>query len=280
MMQTATSPAAPQSQASGSSFYAAMRLLPQAERQAMFAIYSFCRQVDDIADEPHFTHPERVAGLNTWREDLEALYARTPPASLMFLKGPVDQFSLLKEDFLAIIDGMQTDVDTTIRAPDFATFDLYCDRVASAVGRLSVRVFGMKAVPGRQLAYHLGRALQFTNILRDLDEDAQLGRLYLPSEALLEAGIHSNIPSEVVADLRIEGACLWLAAKASDHYRAADNLLKARPAGRLRAPRLMSAVYGEILRQMQSKGWGAPRRRVKLGKTRLAWLVLSRGLLP
>ncbi len=280
MTQTATSPGATQSQASGSSFYAAMRLLPPAERQAMFAIYSFCRQVDDIADEPHFTQPERVAGLNTWRDDLEALYAGDSPASLAFLKGPIEQFSLAKADFLAIIDGMQMDVDTTIRAPDFATFDLYCDRVASAVGRLSVRVFGMSEVSGRQLAYHLGRALQFTNILRDLDEDAQLGRLYLPKEALLEAGIHSDTPGDVVADSRVGHACLWLAAKAHDHYRASDNLLNARPAGRLRAPRLMSAVYGEILRQMQTVGWAAPRRRVKLGKARLAWLVLSRGLLP
>src|SRR5260370_33519451 len=83
---------------------------------------------------------------------------------------------------------MQMDVDEDIRAPDLATLDLYCDRVASAVGRLSVKVFGMDEGPGTELAHHLGRALQFTNILRDLDEDAAMGRLYLPAEALAASG--------------------------------------------------------------------------------------------
>ena len=93
-----------------------------------------------------------------------------------------------------MIDGMEMDVTETIRAPDFATLDLYCDRVASAVGRLSVRVFGMEKNDGLALAHHLGRALQLTNILRDLDEDAAIGRLYLPKEALLDAGITTTDP--------------------------------------------------------------------------------------
>ena len=103
-------------------------------------------------------------------------------------------FGLKREDFLAIVDGMEMDVPQDIRAPDMATLDLYCDRVASAVGRLSVRVFGLPEEDGIELAHHLGRALQLTNILRDIDEDAGLGRLYLPREALLHAGITSNDP--------------------------------------------------------------------------------------
>ena len=94
-----------------------------------------------------------------------------------------------REDFHAVIDGMAMDVAADIRAPDLATLDLYCDRVASAVGRLSIKVFGMTETEGFLLAHHLGRALQLTNILRDIDEDAGIGRLYLPRENLEAAGV-------------------------------------------------------------------------------------------
>src|SRR5262245_60468112 len=176
--------------ASGSSFYAAMRILPAAQREAMFRIYSFCRKVDDIADSDG-PRPERLAALQQWREDIDALYRGDPPAHLRDYVASVKKFDLQREDFIAIIDGMEMDVPQDIRAPEMATLDLYCDRVASAVGRLSVNVFGMPRDDGVLLAHHLGRALQLTNILRDIDEDAALGRLYLPREGLLHAGITS-----------------------------------------------------------------------------------------
>ncbi|MBV8919887.1 squalene/phytoene synthase family protein, partial [Bradyrhizobium sp.] len=174
------------STASGSSFYAAMRILPREQREAMFQIYSFCRQVDDIADSDG-PREARLAALQQWRDDIDALYQGRAPARLRDYAATVKKFGLRREDFLAIIDGMEMDVPADIRAPDMATLDLYCDRVASAVGRLSVRVFGMPEEDGLLLAHHLGRALQLTNILRDIDEDAGLGRLYLPREALLHA---------------------------------------------------------------------------------------------
>ena len=197
---------------------------------------------------------------------------------MRFLSEPVADFHLQEDDFLAVIDGMAMDVGPPIRGPDFATFDLYCDRVASAVGRLSVRVFGMEAHHGRQLAHHLGRALQFTNVLRDLDEDAAMGRLYLPAEALAAAGIEARDPAEVIADPRVDTACRWLATRAHEHYRKADYLMKSGVKGRLRAPRLMGAVYSTILRGMERAGWAAPRSRVSLGKGSLIWLVIRHGL--
>jgi len=265
-------------QAAGSSFYAAMRLLPAAEREAMFAIYAFCRKVDDIADDPGPTQAERRAALDAWRGNLASLYAGREPTLGRELVEPIRRFALRQDDFLAIIDGMQMDVDTDIRAPDFDTLDLYCDRVASAVGRLSVRIFGMDEAPGRDLAHHLGRALQFTNILRDVDEDAAVGRLYLPLEALYHAGITAREPGEVLADPAIDAACRWVAVKAHEHYSRADEIMNARPKGRLRAPRLMSAVYGEILKRMEREGWAAPRGRVKLSKPSLIWILIWRGL--
>ena len=188
------------------------------------------------------------------------------------------RFGLGRADFEAVIDGMQMDVDADIRAPDLATLDLYCDRVASAVGRLSVRIFGMDAGPGLDLAHHLGRALQLTNILRDLDEDAAIGRLYLPREALDAAGVAGSDPATVVADPRVDAAARAVAARAHAHYAQAAAVLRGRPRGRLIAPRLMEAVYSRILARTERRGWAPPRTRVSVGKPELAWLVLTRGL--
>ncbi len=168
-----------------SSFYTALRILPEKQREGMFAVYGFCREVDDIADDRGpATAAERLSKLEGWRDDIAAMVAGRAPAHLAALAEATRAYHLKREDFDAVIDGMAMDAERDIRAPDWATLDLYCDRVASAVGRLSVRIFGMADEPGVALAHHLGRALQFTNILRDIDEDASVGRLYLPREAL------------------------------------------------------------------------------------------------
>ncbi|MFO1080080.1 MAG: presqualene diphosphate synthase HpnD [Reyranellaceae bacterium] len=262
-----------QAQVSGSSFYAAMRLMPPPQRAAMYAIYQFCRLVDDVADDGQRPRPARAVELQAWREDLDALYAGRPGGRAAFLKPAVDDFGLRKADFLTVVDGMDMDVAGDIQGPDLATLDLYCDRVASAVGRLSTRVFGMDDEPGRQLAHHLGRALQLTNILRDLDEDAAIGRLYLPREGLAEAGISTTEPSAAIADPRVDAACRAVAARALEHFAESDRILAAKPRGRLLAPRLMAAVYRRILQEMLAQGWRPPRRRVRIGKPRLLWIV-------
>jgi phytoene synthase len=264
--------------AKGSSFYSAMRLMPRAERQAMFAIYAFCRMVDDIADDGIGTREERFAALTKWRRELDTLYAGGPAVDSAFLKDAVARYRLRKEDFLAVIDGMEMDVAQNIVAPDLVILDLYCDRVASAVGRLSVRVFGMDDEPGFELAHHLGRALQLTNILRDLDEDARIGRLYLARDHLESAGITGRDPKTVLASPRIDAACRACARLAHYHYEKADAILRAKPKGRIRTPRLMGAVYGAILSAMEAEGWAPPRTRVNLPRTQLAMIVLRNGL--
>lgn len=260
---------------SGSSFFAALRILPPRERTAMFAIYDFCRKVDDIADDPGPSREQRRLALNGWRADLDTLYAGAQAINCLDLAGPVREFGLEQADFLAVIDGMEMDVDADIQAPSFQVLDLYCDRVASAVGRLSVKVFGMAPEPGLSLAHHLGRALQFTNILRDLDEDADIGRLYLPAEALAAAGIETIRPTEVIMHPSIDTACHWLAAKAHEHYTATDKIMALRPTGRMKTPALMIAVYGRILKAMEAEGWKPPRHRVSLGKAQLLWVAAT-----
>ena len=265
--------------AAGSSFYAGMRILPRAEREGMYAVYGFCRVVDDIADDQAGDKAARRRELDAWRADLASLYAGGDPGRAAPVADAVQRFGLRQEDFGAVLDGMRTDVDADVRAPAFADFDLYCDRVASAVGRLSVKVFGMPEAEGFELAYGLGRALQYTNVLRDLDEDAAIGRLYMPRELLAQAGIESTDPQAVVADPRIDVAARALAALARGHYEAADMVLGLRAPGKLAAPRLMSAVYGRILAKMEARGWAPPRERARIGKRDLAWIVLRRGLL-
>lgn len=262
-----------------SSFYAGMKSMPAAERQAMFAIYAFCRAVDDIADDQLGDRGLRTAALNVWRQDLAQLYAGGEAGQAVFLVEAVRAFGLAQADFVAVIDGMQMDVDADIVAPDHAALDLYCDRVASAVGRLSVKVFGMDHGPGVDLAYHLGRALQLTNILRDLDEDAAIGRLYLSADALAIAGVPVSDPVTVIADPRVDIAARQIATEARRHYEAADRVLRAAK-GKLKAPRLMRAAYGRILEHMQAEGWTPPRRRVSLSKVEKLWVLIRYGLLP
>jgi squalene synthase HpnD len=268
-----TAPAAAQAGASGSSFYFAMLLLPKVRREAMFAIYKFCRMVDDIADDGTRPRAARARELEAWRADLQALYAGRDGGRAAFLKGVVQRFQLSQSDFLAVIDGMDMDVAADIRAPDLAMLSVYCDRVASAVGRLSTRVFGMEENRGGELAQSLGHALQLTNILRDLDEDAAIGRLYVPRELLADAGIGTTDPVTAISDPRIDSACRALAVLAMDHFKAANKLLLGRSPGYLLAPRLMTAVYSAILKDMLAAGWQPPRRRIRIRKRRLLWLV-------
>jgi phytoene synthase len=262
------------SRASGSSFYMAMRILPQAQRDAMFAIYSFCRQVDDIADAPG-PRDGRRAELAAWRADIEALYNNgAVTARTRDLVTPVQEYNLEKADFLAVIDGMEMDVIADVRAPTWSELDLYCDRVASAVGRLSVKIFGLEGKPGHGLAHHLGRALQLTNILRDLDEDAAVGRLYLPQEALAEAGIDAAEPSVVLASPSLGRACAQLVKAARDHFDSANEIMSSAPRRTVRAPRIMGEVYRLILEHTATRGFVPPRHPVKLARPRIAWIIM------
>lgn len=278
-MNPKATPASLQAQVSGSSFYAGMRVLPKAEREAMYAIYAFCRAVDDIADDEVGERPARAAELEAWRADIAALYAGSDPGRAALVAEAVRRFDLDMADFMAVIDGMAMDVAEDIRWPPLATLDLYCDRVASAVGRLSVRIFGMPRDIGIELAFHLGHALQLTNILRDLDEDAGIGRVYLAREHILAAGIEPTTPLAVVNDPRIDAACRPLAAIAHEHYRAASAILRQRPAGHLIAPRLMEAAYAKVLERTEAVGWAPPRARIKVNKAGLIFTVLRLWLL-
>ena len=270
-LSTDQSPAA--NRAGGSSFYLAMRILRREQREAMFEVYSFCRDVDDIADEDR-PRPQRLTLLSEWRKNIDALYAGSVPAGLENLAKAVSRYGLRKDDFLAVIDGVEMDARADIQGPSLDELELYCDRVACAVGRLCVRIFGMNENDGKSLAHHLGRALQLTNILRDIDEDAAVGRLYLPKEALALANIGTTDPKAVVSNPQIGTACAFVVERARGHFTKAHEIMSGCSRQVVRAPRIMGAVYRQMLEDMVSRGWAPPRNRVRVNKSRLLWIAL------
>lgn len=264
--------------ASGSSFISGMRLLPKSRRQAMYAIYAFAREVDDIADEPA-SNDDKRRRLDAWRVEIEALYAGRP-ATLTgrALAGPVAEYGLRRKDFLALIEGMEMDAYADMRGPPMAELERYCDRVASAVGRMSVRVFGAGGPAADTVAEHLGQALQLTNILRDLLEDAERGRLYLPGELLDKHRIETREPLAVLADPRLPRVCDELAAIAIERYRKAQLAFDECPARPMRAALVMMHIYRRLLDALLRRGWRRHAEPVKVAKRVKILIALRHGL--
>ena len=256
-----------------------MRILPRPRREAMFEIYAFCRAVDDIADAdgPRLA---RCQALDEWRCAIDSLYqGKAPPhRPLSGLTAAIKAFGLRREDFHSVIDGMEMDVAADIQAPSLAMLDLYCDRVASAVGRLSTRAFGMPEDEGLSLAHHLGRALQLTNILRDLDEDAAINRLYLPREDLEAAGITAIEPGAVLRNPALKVACASVIARAKAHFAEADRIMAATPRQTVRAPRIMADVYRFMLDCLERRGFAPPRASIRTPRFRILLAILRYGL--
>lgn len=263
--------------ASGSSFYWAMRILPPERRDAMFAIYAFCREVDDIADGT-MADAEKLRQLDLWRREIDAVYTGTPnDLTARALVGPARTYALEREEFIAVIDGMEMDARGETRAPTMETLKLYCRRVAGAVGLLSIRIFG--APDARDFAISLGNALQFTNILRDLREDAAMGRLYLPRELLTARGIESTDPDVVLEHAALPEICLELGHMAEEYFAAAERGLEDQPRAALRPAVVMMMNYRRILRRLIDSGWRDIDREVSVSKPEKLWIALRYGLL-
>jgi len=264
---------------SGSSFLWGMRLLPKARREAMYAIYAFCRLVDDVADEPGA--PEaKLRQLETWRGEVERLYRGQPNHPVTrALTAAVGDYALPKEEFLAVIDGMEMDAREVMVAPPVKDLELYCRRVAGAVGMLSIHVFGARESEARKLAVLLGEALQLTNILRDLAEDAARGRLYLPRELLEKHGVKTRDPEAVLDHPGLAGVSAELAAMARSRFERSRALIARCERRRLKPAILMMQVYARLLDRLERRGWDQPRRRVRLSAAEKLWVVLRHGLI-
>jgi phytoene synthase len=262
--------------AAGTSFYYGMKILPPERRDAMYGIYAFCRVVDDIADEAGTLAEKRIA-LDDWRTRIAALFTGATSDPITRTLAPaVAAYGLVQQDFLDIIDGMEMDAGDPIVAPDLATLDLYCDRVAAAVGRLSVRIFGDSSDTAQQVAHALGRALQLTNILRDVREDSERGRLYLPQEFLVEAGIPTH-PKAVLTAPELPIVCARLATMAEQNFMRAEAAMDACNQRAMRPARLMAASYRPLLTILRKRNFAVTAPRATLPRWRK--LALSTRLL-
>jgi len=260
---------------SGSSFYYAFRILPRRKRRAIFALYSFCRVVDDCVDEEG---GEGEAGLRRWLEEVYRCYAGRPTTPLgRDLAEALFQFPIPRSCFEDIVSGCRMDLQVTRYATQ-ADLRLYCERVASAVGLAAIEIFEYRHPDTRRYAVELGVALQLTNILRDLGSDARRGRLYLPAEdrqrfgvdegALLSAAARDAAPApEVLPLLRYE------AERARAQYAAAAALLSPEDRAAMAPAEIMAAVYRCLLERIEARGFPF-RPRTTLSRPRRAWIAL------
>ena len=256
---------------SGSSFYYAMSMLPKAKREAMYTVYAFCRIVDDIADEPNPVD-KKSKMLNEWRKKITDIYDGIIANDIdAELAETINKFQLPKNEFMAIIDGMEMDVLQGINAPSKDELFLYARRVAGAVGILSVKIFGDLSKKAEQFAIALGNALQFTNILRDQQEDLEMGRLYLPKEII---GEKIKDPLEVINATDIGEKRKKMAELALAAFKEAENYLKTADKKILKPAIVMMQVYYAIFKEMEKRGWDKIMPRVKLSKFKLLKIAL------
>ena len=257
---------------SGSSFFYAFLFLPERKRRAMMALYAFCREVDDIADE---VSDEAVAlqKLAFWHQEIARVFADQPTHPVgQELNWARQHFGFSEELFAEIIDGMRMDVmhQPLVKPADLS---LYCYRVAGVVGLLSIEVFGHTNRRASDFAVHLGKALQLTNILRDVHEDALRGRIYFPQEDRIRFGV----TDEDIKTGNMEALLPLLrhyAAEAEQEYQKALAILPPEDRVSLRPSLLMAAIYHAHLGRLQAAGydvWRQPVRLAPLSKIWIAW---------
>ncbi len=262
---------------SGTSFFWSMRLLPRAKRNAMYTIYAFLRHIDDIVDGDTMVE-EKLDLINAWREEIDNIYDKKLPQTDIgrrIYKNCM-RFKLPKEEFLKLIDSISMDIPNPLQAPDLDTFNQYCRGVAGVPGSLSLRIFGCedpKLI--ESLATSLGNALQITNILRDVKEDAQDNRLYIPKEFLLKAGISSTNPEEVVVDKNLAIAREELARIADKDYTEAFKLIKKLDKKASRPVKAMTYIYKRYFDIMQNRGWEIISPKPHIGKFMKMCLALK-----
>ncbi len=258
---------------SGSSFYYSFLFLPKAKRQAIIALYAFCREVDDIADECKDVSVARIK-LAWWRTEIAHLYAGKPqhPVSKA-LADAINRYRLDEEHFLEIIDGMEMDLDQN-RYADFKQLQLYCYRVASVVGLLSVQIFGFKDRKTLKYAHDLGMALQLTNIIRDVGEDARRNRIYLPLDELKKFGVNEAEILNSQASDKIKELLEFQIERAETFYDRALRELPAEDRKTQRTGLMMAAIYRTLLREIKADNpTQVLNARISLPPLRKFWLA-------
>jgi phytoene synthase len=255
--------------ASGSSFKLGMSSLEGPRRRAIHAVYAYCRVIDDIADGC-LPIEEKRGFLDEWRREIDALPNATTPIGRE-LAHAIKAYDLPRDELHALLDGMEADAQPRVRIADGPAFDLYCRRVAGAVGALSIRIFG--APQAHDFAITLGRTLQIVNVLRDVDDDAAIERVYVPLDRLLQLGVGDGPALDMVAHPHFALACDALADEARAGFAASDAMLRDLDRRALKPAILMMEGYRAIFAKLDARGFATRGARIKLGGREKARLV-------
>ncbi|MEQ1814199.1 MAG: presqualene diphosphate synthase HpnD [Candidatus Nitrotoga sp.] len=257
---------------SGSSFYYSFMFLPPDKRRAITALYAFCREVDDVVDECSDENAARIT-LAWWRVQVAAIYTGQPQHPVALALVPVvKQFNFPQEHLLEIIDGMEMDLQNNQYA-DFKVLQLYCYRVASVVGLLAAEIFGYIDRKTLNYAHDLGIALQLTNIIRDVGEDARRGRIYIPQLELAEFGVHTNDILDGKETEAFHKLMQFQIARAQSYYKQALAQLPAVDRKAQRTGLIMAEIYHATLEEISASGCHVLKERVSLTPLRKLWLA-------
>ena len=257
---------------SGSSFYYSFMFLPALKRRAITALYAFCREVDDVVDECHEESIARIK-LNWWRQEVANLYqGKASHPVTQALQPLLDDFNLAEEYLLEIIDGMEMDLNYS-SYQSFKDLSLYCYRVASVVGLLSAEIFGFENRQTLRYAHDLGMAFQLTNILRDVREDAERGRVYIPVDELEQFGVTIDDLHRPLASDATQALFKFQADRARDYYRKAFEQLPAEDRYAQRTGLIMAEIYHSLLDEIEEDGFKVLQQRIKLTPLRKLWLA-------
>ncbi len=242
---------------SGSSFFWGMHMLPTKERRAIYTLYAFCRHIDDIVDgNEAISH--KIELINAWKKEIDNIYDKKVPASCIgrnIYKNCM-RFNIPKSDLTSLLSSISMDLPNPVQAPSMDDFYKYCQGVACAPGSMSLRVLGCKDEQLiKDLSTSLGVAMQVTNILRDVREDAMVDRLYIPKEFLLKAGIESVDPKEVIIDKNLSVAREELAKLAFKQYEKSFDLISKLDKKISRSIKALAYVYKRYFDIMQNRGW-------------------------
>ncbi len=259
---------------SGSSFYYSFLFLPKDKRRAITALYAFCREVDDVVDECSDANVARTT-LNWWRNEVVAIYDGKPQHPVTQALVPiVKQFNMAQEHLLEIIDGMEMDLDQP-RYADFKSLQLYCYRVASVVGLLSVGIFGYTDRQTLKYAHDLGIAFQLTNIIRDVGEDARRNRIYLPMDEMLQFGVTATDILNGRETENFQKLMAFQIERAQRYYQQAFEHLPTVDRKAQRTGLIMAAIYCGVLDEVVSSGCHVLKQRVSLTPRYKLWLAFK-----
>jgi phytoene synthase len=257
---------------SGSSFYYSFLFLPETQRKAITALYAFCREVDDVVDECSDTDLAR-SKLNWWRAEIFGTFDGKPSHPVcQALTTSIANFNLPREHFIEIIDGMEMDLQQT-RYNTFAELSLYCYRVASVVGLMAAEIFGFKDRSTLDYAHNLGLAFQLTNILRDVKEDAERGRIYLPQEELEKFGVNEQDILENRCTDNMKKLLDFQAQRAQDCYDKAFTLLPEADRYAQRTGLIMASIYRTTLNTIQQDSCQVLTQRISSSPLKKLWIA-------